>query len=216
MSRHFRLMLLVLSASVLVFGCGGDDNPVDPNPGPDPETGEYLKSLPTWEEVSPYQDHAVVETDTSTSCLDVVEDQRFLCVETPKSVTNTPDELITFNPAASILWPGALIQGRTYLGGLGTMQELPIRQRAPVTISIDILDQNNTRTVANPTMATVGSAVGELISAADALPNEFGSSVSYRRTEAYSLDQLSVDLGLSVKYLGGNARVDLSYDSTVE
>ena len=83
----------------IVFGCGGDDNPVDPGPGndPDPEVSSYMEDLPTWDEFSPPMLTADVPVDTSTSCLDQVEDVRYLCVETPMSLTDTPAEVVTFD-----------------------------------------------------------------------------------------------------------------------
>jgi len=210
-----RLLTALLAATciLLVFGCSDDST--DPTGGVAADTDSYLKDLPTWEEFSPQLASEDAATDTSTACLDMVGDQRFLCTETPKSITDTPNDVVTFNAGGDILWPGALIQGATYVGGMGTMLELGIRQRAPLTVSVDLLFPDNSRTVENPTLATVQSAVGELISGADA-NHESGSAISYKRTVAHSLDHLALKLGLSVKYMGGSARGDLAYESSTE
>ena len=207
-------IILCTALILLVFGCSSDST--DPVVTGDSATGDYLKSLPTWDEFSPPLDRSVVDTGEPTSCIDVVENQRFICVETPKSLTDTPDDVVTFNAGSDILWPGALIQGATYVGGLGTMQELGIRQRAPLVLSIDILDQNNTRTVTDPTLATVRSAVGEMIAAATAANHQAGNRFSYKKTVAHSMEQLALDMGLSVKFMGASIRTDLSYDTSTE
>ena len=211
---HHRVLLLLFVTALVVPGCGGSDDPAAPAGNSD--TGDYLKELPTWSEFSPPLQTAEIATDTSTACLDVVDDVRYLCVETPKSLTDTPQDVVTFNAGGDILWPGALIQGATYLGGVGTMRELGIRQRAPLTISIDLLTMNNSRTVVDPTLATVRSAVGELIQAATDAGHQPGSAISYRKTTAHSLEQMSLQLGLSVKYMGASVRSSLDYSSANE
>jgi hypothetical protein len=58
------------------------------------------------------------------------------------------------------MWLGALLQGRQYKGGIAALEELPIRQRAPLTLAINLLAGNNTQTVTDPTSANVNQAIG--------------------------------------------------------
>ena len=216
MSHRVPVTALVLVLAALL-ACSCSDDTTDPaGGGGNTETGDYLKGLPTWDEFCPPQATEDVATDTSAVCIDQAGDCRYLCVETPKSLTETPEDVVTFGGGADILWPGALIQGSTYVGGIGTMQELAIRQRSPLTISIDLLREDNTRTVADPTLATVGSAVGELIDAAHNAGHRAGSDYYLTRTEAYTMDQLALGLNLSARYLGVSVRNQLSYDTSTE
>ena len=75
-------IILCTALILLVFGCSSDST--DPVVTGDSATGDYLKSLPTWDEFSPPLDRSVVDTGEPTSCIDVVEKQRIICVETPK------------------------------------------------------------------------------------------------------------------------------------
>lgn len=216
MPRHTcRDLMVVVGAVVLaIIGCSSDAT--DPGGGGTSPVGDYLKDLPTWDAFCPPRASGEVATDTSTVCLDEVGDHRYLCTETPKSITETPEDIVTFGGAGNLLWPGALIQGTTYVGGIGTMQELPIRQRAPLTISIDLLFPDNSRTVAHPTGATVQSAIGELITGAHLANHRAGNSYFATKTEAHSMDQLALKLNLSARYMGASVRSQLAFDTSTE
>lgn len=204
--------IICMALLLLAFGCGSDST--DPVGGGNDQTDDYLKALPEWDEFCPPGDDGIVATDPSTDCLDVVDNQRYFCVETPKSITDTPEDVVTFGGGGGILWPGALIQGSTYVGGVGTMEELPIRQRAPLTLSISLLTEDNSVTVQNPDYHTVNSALGGLIDGAEGVPA--GRSVFFQMTEAYTMDQLALGLSLRASYLGASVRSQLDYEKSTE
>ena len=179
-----------------------------------------MATLPTWDEFSPQlaavgQPEDVV-TGPTEATLDTSGDEIYVCRSTPCSITSTPDAVVTMNPNSEILYLGSLIQGSTYLGGLAAMEELPIRQRAPLTISIDILFPDNSRTVEDPTLATVQQAVGELISGAHASGHVAGSALSYNKKECFSLSQSMLSMGMSVSYMGASVSSELSFNQSVE
>ncbi len=213
-----RLSWLMLAVLVLVPACGDDDDPAAP-----PQTSgidDYLKDLPQWGEFSPQlaevgQPEEEV-TGPTEAALETDGGQLFVCRTTPCSITSTPDAIVTMNPNSEILYLGSLIQGASYLGGLAAMEELPIRQRAPLTVSIDLLFPDNTRTVADPTLASVNQAVGELISGAHQAGHTAGSALSYNKRECFSLEQSMLCMGMSVSYLGASVRSELSYQQSVE
>lgn len=210
------LMTLMLAGTLLAMSCGGDD-PTDPS-SPADDVDNYLRALPAWSEFSPQLapvgEPVDVVTGPTEATLDTSGDEILVCRTTPCSLTSTPDAIVTMNPNSEILYLGSLIQGRTYLGGLGAMEELPIRQRAPLTISIDLLYPDNTRTVADPTLASVSQAVGELISGAHNAGHQAGSAVSYNKQECYSLRQSMLDMGLSASYMGASVSMELQYEQT--
>ncbi|MBK8004983.1 MAG: hypothetical protein IPK12_13890 [Gemmatimonadetes bacterium] len=83
----------------------------------------------------------------------------YACVETPYDLTRTPDRVVTLDPDANILWVGALLE-EGLQAGHRSLRELAIRERSPVTISIDLPANQNSRAIRNPTLATVNCAVG--------------------------------------------------------
>ena len=102
----------------------------------------------------------------------------------------------------NILWLGALLQGRGYSQGIGSLAEWSVRERAPLQIAIDLLDGRSTQVVVNPNMASVNQAIGSIVQAADAAGHVGGSSLSYAMEQMHSVFQVGATLGLSTKYFG--------------
>ncbi|WP_019012427.1 thiol-activated cytolysin family protein [Deinococcus aquatilis] len=142
------------------------------------------------------------------------EDGRdFSCRVDSYDITRTPDDIVTFDPDAGLMWPGALLQGEGVALGLGSLRPLsvPASQRMPVTLSLDLLTGNNRAVVVNPSNSTVAQAVGSLVEQAQRSRIDYGSSVSYKKTESYSLEQSALALGLDAAYLGASVRGRLSF-----
>ena len=212
LSAAVTLLLIALAGlALLVIGCSDDDpNPVVPVQA---DINVYLNSLPTWEQFSP----PLPEEDTAVEPTEMDFDGTYFCRTTPCSITKTPEQIVTFGQVPNILYLGSLIQGDSYLGGLGSMEELPIRQRAPLTIGLDLLTGGDvTNTVEDPTAATVQSALSTMIEEAASSGVQSGSSIYYNKKEMCSLNQATLGLGLSFKYLGASAKTELSVSTTVE
>jgi len=205
-------LFLAMAALFALAGCGDDPARIEPMANID----SYLADLPTWEEFSPPQPNANLQAG------DPVEEQLsnagrdYNCTTTSYNLTQTPEEIVTFNPDSEILWLGALLQGDGYVGGIGSLQELPIRQRASLTVSIDLLTGENTKTVKDPTGASVNSALGELIQAATDAGHIAGSSIFFDQKETHDLRQSALDLGFSARYMGASVSGRLEYDQSFE
>lgn len=197
----------------LLAGCGEDTGPVGPGPDGEPaDVNAYVGALPSWSAFAPPRepaDSAVgnpgppdVFTDGAT---------QYSCTTTPYSITQNPDRITVFNPDAEILWLGGLLQGKGHLGGLGSLAELPIRQRAPLTVFIDLLSQNVTRTVVDPDAGSVQEAVGELVEQATNAGHKAGSTIFFDKRETHSVEQGSLALGVSARYMGTTVTTKLEY-----
>ena len=206
------LALVVLS--IFLQGCGDETVPLSPDPPDEPATGtqqvaEYFRSLPSWAEYAELQE----EQETVADEPSIYEQEgNLVCSVTEASITKNPEDIITFSPDSEIMWLGSLIQGRGHRAGLGSLQELPVRQRDPLTVSIDILFSDNTRTVENPDLASVTQAIGELIDAAEMAGHTAGSSIFFNQAESHSLEQSALKLGLSASYMGNSVRSSLETD----
>jgi hypothetical protein len=175
------------------------------------DVDEYFESLPRWAEYSvPLSDEEVVATQPSF----YEQSGNLFCSVTEASITRNPQEIVTYSPDSEIMWLGSLIQGRGHRDGLGSLLELPIRQRGPATIAIDILFSDNTRVVEWPTLASVGQAIGELIDEAQAAGHRAGSSIYFNQTESHSLEQSALKLGLSAHYMGYSVRTSMETSRT--
>lgn len=129
--RSSRLITVVALLFLLVLSCSSNEDAVTPETQ---DVNAYLAALPGWEQFSPKLESSDEALAQSTSEIYWVGSQIYICRKTPCSITETPEAIATFDPSTEILWLGSLIQGKTYIGGLASMQELPIRQRAPLTI----------------------------------------------------------------------------------
>ncbi|WP_168734749.1 thiol-activated cytolysin family protein [Deinococcus sp. KSM4-11] len=174
--------------------------PSAPNPNAD-AINAYTSSLPSWSAFSP----PIADKDEAAGAPvpSVIGEGgvTYDCTTTPYGLARTPEKVVTFQPDASVFWPGVLLQGRGYADGLGSLKELPIRQRAPLAVSIDLLGNDNARTVDNPTLQTVTQAIGQLIASAKAEGVAPGTSIDYQKQETNSSNEVALHLGLSARYM---------------
>ena len=211
--RYPILTTVTILAALLVFGCSSDEDPVTPVTQ---DVDAYLAALPSWEVFSPKMQSSDQALGYPVGEIHWDGGQLYVCSMTPCSITETPEAIATFDPSTEILWLGSLIQGRTYLGGLAAMEELPIRQRAPLTISIQLINEDVHRTVDDPTMATVNQAIGQLVTSAENSPYKPSSTMSFEKKNCYSLEQGMLKMGMSASYMGASVSTQLEMNQTVE
>lgn len=146
---NVRRCTLILIA--LIVACTQPDGT---GPGTSTEVESYLQGLPGWAQFSPPQpDQAPAPTGTATLTNDTVASVTaidpqgnpitqtnvpFICEVTPYRMQENPDQFVMYNPDASILWPGSLVQGVSHRD-VGSLLPLIIAQRAPVNVSIPSL-----------------------------------------------------------------------------
>ena len=202
--------LILLSVTLVVACSDSEPTPTGP-PGEAVQVDAYLADLPPWAEFSaPLPDADEVASEPS-----LVEQQgEGFCTEREASITRNPQDLVMFSPDREIMWLGSLVQGRHHRDGLGSLLELPIRQRAPLTVTIDLLFSDNQRVVPRPDVASVGQAVGELIDRAELAQHGAGSSIFFSQTESHSFEQASLSVGLSTKYFGPTVRASFQGSRT--
>lgn len=213
---HGHVALLFALMALLATACS--DSTTGPDPGPPTDVNGYVAGLGKWTDFAPPKEtsnepadsSAVVEETVEESIGGVLENVTYQCTETPYSLTDTPRAIVMYEPNASIMWVGNLIQGASYKGGQGSFQELSIRQRDTLRLSIDLLTGDNYAEVPSPSLTTVQSAIGDLIQRATDAGHRSGSSIDYQEQLTYSVEQAALQLGLSARYLGGSAKTELN------
>jgi fibronectin type 3 domain-containing protein len=202
---------------------GGDSSPTEKSAttlvGTNPNAAEinaYFYGLPSWSSRNPLKDEDRTNGTTSRDTSAVLPDpttesgqRRYDCTTTPYTLSKTPDKIVTFSPDAGKLWLGALLQGNGYVGGLGSLSELPIRDRAPMRMYIDLIGPGVTETVNSPDGASVQTAISNLIGRAKAAGTQAGSSISYDKREMSSSEEFALKFGLSVKYMTVDVKTKL-------
>jgi hypothetical protein len=190
----------------------------------------FFEELPSWEEFSPPLDdeHSQLPMEEADcpngeivgdNCEETeevndvpVEDENgivlghedYVCICTTKkyNMVDTPEKLVMLSPDVELLWPGALIQGKSHRDGLGSLLGLPIRERNPLMVSI-------------PALATVQQAVGSMIGNASDQELVTPSTISFEMKTYNSEEEFALSLGMSARYLKFSATADVEVDTSV-
>ena len=216
-------------APVFMASCGGGGDSGAP-PVPAQSAAAYLQELPAWEQfsppVEPQKPTRVGDPTWSSERLDFpvkdqegtvigVRSEQYACTSTKFSLQRTPDKIVMFSPDRELLWPGALIQGKSHRDGLGSLLPLTIRERAPIKVSIPSLATGgNFREVPIPDQAVVNDAIGAMIG--DATANELvaPSSIQFTMSDYSSEQAFALNAGLSGKYMGFSASASASVSTS--
>ena len=138
-------------------------------------------------------------TSVTNAASDTIEVTNWVSKTVKYSATDNPDKFIMYNPQASVLWPGNLVQGNSLASGIPST--IPVYKRKPMTVVLDGISgttNSKSETVTNPSMAGVYQAMNNIL-----VRNQITASagLSYSFSDAYSANQLQIDLGLG--YSGG-------------
>ncbi len=186
--------------------------PAPPTPDARANFNNLVLGLPNWEVFSPTLPDQNRAVGGSSRAVQAVERTAYDCTTTPYSITETPDKIVTFSPDANVLWAGALLQGKGYKLGIGSLKELPIRQRAPLGLSVSLQTANNSATIPNPDNISVGAAIGSIIENAERNGIKPATSITYLKTDSYSAEQIALSLGISAKYMGSSAKATFNFN----
>jgi thiol-activated cytolysin len=127
----------------------------------------------------------------------------FLVRRTEHDVTETPDEIVAFQPNAGVIWPGALVQVGSLASGTPALISLP---RGPAAITLQAGALAQTATVPAATPEAVLPAHQKLLEQVLAGGPIVPASISYQKVEMHSLEQAMLDLGISASWLTGSVK----------
>jgi len=199
---RLRYFLLVLSLVFLFNACSS-------TPSNDADIGQIIAEFDNWPDPQPFLKQPTGQAVNEQITLDnVVYD----CTTTPFELTNTPAEIVTFEPNASLFWVGNLLQGKGIKDGIGSFGSIPVKasKRAPFIVSIDLLTGNNFKSITMPSQSAVDSAVGELIETAENAGLVSASRAFFESESSFQSNQIALELDLAAEYLSTRARESLS------
>jgi hypothetical protein len=216
----------LLAFAALAAGCSEPSGTTDTVPT---DVNEYLAELPPWGVFSPTlpsqaptavgdpvalpEDTLDVERVQQDGAVNIVPDVVYSCTETPYTLRENPTQLVMYSPDVDILWPGALIQGRSHRDGVGALLGLNVQQRAPLRVSIPALPTgDNFREIERPNQSNVGAARGEMIGNATTANLPTPSTITFTQTVTHSEEQLALSMGLSGRYLGFSAKASADFN----
>lgn len=201
------------------MACGDDPGGTGPDPDPEPmqaEVDSYLSNQPAWaavsQQVSESADPVKGDPQGPAALVDVGDpnyDPQFVCTATPYSLAKNPEKIVTMTADAGLLVPGMLLQGRSHV--VGSLQELPISQRAPITIVINATGVGTpSRVVDSPSLGTLQTAVNAIIQEAETSAFGHSSLIEFSQVTSRSQEQAALGLGISGRYLGGSAKASMA------
>ncbi len=196
--------------------------------------GALTGCVPSWGEFSPLAseqaptptpDPAVVsEVTEELERFDEAEEKfvslgnvTFVCTDKTYSFTENPSQALSFNMDETVIWPGALIQGRSHrdAANTGGLLELPIRERAPINVTVTFNNDDNSRLVDSPDNGSVSSALGSMILGAELQGLATANNIDFKQEVFSSEKQAAVAFGVSGRYLGFEASAQGSTTSSV-
>ncbi|MDZ7780567.1 MAG: FG-GAP-like repeat-containing protein [Gemmatimonadota bacterium] len=237
MSKHLRTSWRAILGALLLLSIptACSESPTDPGDGngiADQSVSDYMQSLGSWAAFAPSEPDQpptatgdpvelppdtlnvpeVVEDEDGSARVEVIPNVVYQCTETPHTLTKNPQQIVMYNPDREILWAGSLIQGRSHRDGRGALLGLTIAERTPIQVSIpDLPTGANFREVANPSLATVEAAVGEMRGNATVSGLAAPSTITFRQTVSHSERQFALSVDVSGHYMGFSAAASADY-----
>lgn len=229
--------VVVLSMIVALAGCG-DDNYYITEAGDEngetegvpatasEEVESFLLGTTAWENFSPLDspgetqmsidpEECEGELTDDGECLEDYFDGNvtYTCTTRSYSITQNPEKIVMYSPDVELLWPGALIQGKSHRDGAGSLLGLPIRERNPIKISIPALaNSDNFRLVEHPDQAEAMQAIGSMVGDATGANLQTPSTISFSMRSYNSEEEFALKAGFSAKYLGFKAKASTEID----
>ncbi len=216
-------------ATLLVFGtarCSDSTAPAKPDPsGGTTSCGsakDLASCLPGWNQFAPPQASEQptpagspttsekvdsLQQIDSTGKLVSLGNVTFECTDSTFNFVDNPGRALSFNIDQTVVWPGALIQGKSHRDAhtMNDLLELPVRERTPVTVTLSFNNADNTATVTNPDQGSVNQAVQTLIGKAQAGSLVTASNIDFDEKTFSSEQQAALAFGVSGRYLSFEA-----------
>ena len=219
-TKNYVLALTIGLAIACAAGCGEGSLPGSPEPPPPPATlAEVIGQTNDFASVNPVTvDSSTVVGETNRdvdngSGADAVT-ERFACTTRRVSISGGSGEFSLYNPNASVIYPGNLLQGNSLDGA--PPQSIPL-PRAPGRISYNLINGNfaPSQTVDSVVLSEVRNAQNAIIAESvarngAAVPANFSLTVE----SVQSREELAFRLGVKVQTLNASASAGLAVDRT--
>ncbi|RYX81946.1 hypothetical protein EON83_21635 [bacterium] len=169
---------------------------------------QWFDRLPDWGlQNKPKKDDKEVGEPSSTK--ETQNGRPYTVTKTDYSITETPDEIVTFAPVNGF-WLGGLVQEDGLREGLGSLQEIaiPATKRATMNVSTDLPMGGNFRVIKNPSATQSSSAIGDLMQKGNKI--QWGGARTLKIVENYSEEQTAHQLGLDARYAIASIKASFS------
>jgi len=212
--------LLLISLGIIVFLEGCSKNPLNSLanqkclPGSfcakakARELRDFIQSIPKLNE-NPLPSQDTVILGSRTILPGIRNGEPIYEMRESHEMLQTFEELVAFDPNSDVMWPGALIQGRTLQSGFLSPIPLP-RASAEITLTNISLPAGlkSYVMVEDPTLGRVNQAIQDILNQSSEITS--AAEGSYTMKEFHSLEQGFTQVGISANWLGGAVKAALS------
>lgn len=219
-TRNFRKIIALLSTLVLV-GMPERSAFADflwwrqHDPEIDPYVRDYIPLI-TYENSS-----RVTQSGAETPGA-MIGKRRQYCSSDKMKGTTTFGDIIALDPTVGILWPGALIQGKTL--GTGKLQDIT-EDRAPMTVTVSKVVKKTelsrddfplySYTMKNPSFRQYQEAQQNLVNDPGTILSQPGF-MQFDVEEVHTLEQAAMQLGFNLSWVGNSVSTSLSKASKTQ
>jgi thiol-activated cytolysin len=215
------VLLAGIVISVSMFSCNDDE--VGINPAQQAlDISAFIKSLSyNPNEILDVQNISggSLKTSLDTTINNaMVNNNLTVCSEVKYNLMQNAEQVAIIRPTNGVIWPGALVKVNE--GLLNGMPEPVTLKHAPTTLRVDLpgLGEKGTVIVKEPSNSNTQTAIDQVLDwwnnnqYVDGYVN--ASNSSYNATTSFSSEQLALDLGLNVKWAGGEVSTQFSQTSS--
>lgn len=169
---------------------------------------EWIEQIPDWTRARRKRPNSEKKSNAGGGT-EKHGDRNYTVTRTKYSITETPEEIVTFQPVNGF-WLGGLVQEKGLQLGLGSMQQIDVEagKRAPFKISSDLPIANNFRQISSPSATSVSSAIGSLLSS----NARSGGARTLTIVDNYTEEQTAHALGLNASYMSANLKTAFKSD----
>lgn len=209
LKKFLPLVLTTILSTLLFLSCSKNELNEGPAPIPDDLANSFNTSVANLsgfvqpEEIS--EPEVIEENDPERD----TEDAALECsVKTFKAAPGF-DELLSLDPTADVIYPGALLKGES----IPTGEYIPITSdRAPITLSASLTNISGSPvvTIEDPKLSTVREGVKTILD--QEVTGSTAARVSFEISQVYSEQQLNVAIGANYRSVGMkvSAAIDFS------
>jgi hypothetical protein len=145
-----------------------------------------------------------------SSSTEVRDGQRYTRTVQGRKASNSFESTVAFVVHASVLWPGATIQGVSLSSGV--LSPIPLSRAPGVMVLTNVMlggtqPPSYSKALKQPSLDSAETARQELIR--QKLPQDSAAKISFSMNQFYSLDHAMLQIGASVEWLSGSARAQL-------
>ena len=217
MTLRARGLTVLALTSALALGCAGEGEDV-PTSHTEPATESHGADLRAFIlglspfDLAPAQNPTETEQSESTQLAgETLQD----CVHRRYEGTTHFENLVSFDPNADTLWPGAMVQTDGLDHGLLAPIGLPRREGTITLTGADVDNASGedafSRTIDAPSLAQTQAAIASILGGGDV---HLAAKASFVAEQAYSLQEAALKAGVSADWMTGSVKTSFEGDWT--